>query len=265
MAFDMGGMAGGAAGGAGLGTMIAPGIGTVLGGIGGGLLGAFGGKKGTGASFMEYNPDQQYRDSMMGLWNQNVGFDQDTLRNLQAGKLNSGMEAALQEMMANKKRLLYQQYYGNPGDRGSSFQNQAMEAAAIQGASPKSGMAAVGKLGNQYANDISSITDFYNQQKMAGLQSLQSQYGAGGAATNYKRSTATPTMQMISQGSSPSNPISSALGQLAGGFSSTGNIFNGSGGMGGGNVSGSGLFGTKLFGQTANEMLNKNMVATNYA
>jgi hypothetical protein len=216
---DYGGAVGGALSGAQIGSMV-PGIGTLLGGIGGGLMGMFGGKKAQGPTFTEYNPDKAYRESMTPLWNQSVGYDQDVMRNLQLGQLNPGMEAALQAMQNERRRRLMQEYYGNQGQRGQSAYGRAFEAGALGGLSGRQTQAQAGQLRNEYYDKSQAIDDLINQTRFSGLQSLQNQYGAGGAATAYKRATDTPYMlgpsQMTSQGTPASNPMVTALSGMAG-------------------------------------------------
>lgn len=215
MALDWGGAMSGATGGAAMGSSLGP-WGSVLGGIGGALGGLFGGKEGTGPTYMEYDPDKQYRDSMMPLWNQNVAYDQDTMRNLQQGLLNSGMEKSLSAMEKEKRRQLYNQYFGSAGNRGGTPLGGAYEAGALSGIGPKAMNAQANKVYQDYAFNEQGIGDIYNQMRFQGLQNLQNQYGAGGAATSYKSATATPQMIRTGEGSQASNPIASILGSIGG-------------------------------------------------
>ena len=192
--YDWGGAATGAMGGASIGNMLMPGIGTALGAGVGALGGLFGGKKGTGPSYMLFDPDKKYRESMMPMWQQNLDYDQDQLARLQRGEAPSWFTNAMPKLRDYQMQQLNNQYFGNQGQRGSSMYGRAMEEGALAGIGGRASLARAGQVSNDYANQAAGIDDMITRAQLGIMENMHNQYGAGAVGTRYKNATATPQM-----------------------------------------------------------------------
>ena len=148
---------------------------------GGSLLGGLLGSKGTAPSVMEdtsYN--QMVQNGQSGnfndLANTNSTYLADMFSQLGTGQAPSYYQSYQNQALPYQQRLLQQQMFGTPGNRGQNLQGgpsamgQAQNMAAMYGLNPQQGIDQMSKVNQQYQNSMSAIDQYFAGQ---GLNTIQ--------------------------------------------------------------------------------------------
>ncbi len=215
---------------------------------GGSLLGGLFGSKGTAPSIMEdtsYNQMMQNGQSgnFNDLANTNSTYLADMFSQLGTGQAPSYYQNYQNQAMPYQQRLLQQQMFGTPGNRGQNLQNgpsamgQAQNMAAMYGLNPQQGIDQMSKVNQQYQNSMSAIDQYFAGQGLNTIQNTAKELP--GWATGQQNSLSTafdPKFSSMIPGVAGTNPLagfSSGMGSLAGMYAG----MNNGGGYGGGTSS----------------------------
>ena len=147
----------------------------------GGLFGGLFGTNGSPAQVVTTNPyDQMQAGGQSGnfndLANTNSTYLADMFSQLGTGQAPSYYQSYQNQALPYQQRLLQQQMFGTPGNRGQNLQGgpsamgQAQNMAAMYGLNPQQGIDQMSKVNQQYQNSMSAIDQYFAGQ---GLNTIQ--------------------------------------------------------------------------------------------
>ena len=214
---------------------------------GGSLLGGLFGSKGTAPSVMEdtsYN--QMVQNGQSGnfndLANTNSTYLADMFSQLGTGQAPSYYQSYQNQALPYQQRLLQQQMFGTPGNRGQNLQGgpsamgQAQNMAAMYGLNPQQGIDQMSKVNQQYQNSMSAIDQYFAGQ---GLNTIQkTAEGLPGWATGQQNALTDafrPTTNYIPAQAGSLGLFGNMVSSMASQFG-PGSFGGGSGGSSGGGV-----------------------------